>query len=462
HSAFSSWGLAVGGAAPGAVARRGGKIAGQRRFGTAAIRVPAGLCFTGARRRALPAPGRQRRYLWRLGLRLFGDEGGLGHDSALGAGRGAVAAGRGADGRLRAGAGGTLRALASAPGDGGGGAVVSGRPWLPVLGAGAGLERPGRGAVFDHSAVGGAGRGALARGDPFGLAGLQRPGPGHGGHSLVGGSGALVGGGAGIAGRSGGDFAGGAVLGAGFDLLHARGAAVVGGAGGGGGGVLRRHLLAGRGPADGRVARLPSRASVGGVPRSGAVPGAGELDDRLLLLPVAAQGGLAGTGFDLCLRHPAGGGGAGMGAGGRGHHAAHAGGDGAAVGGGGADRAGAEQAADGGAGGGDGVAGGGDAVSAAREWLQLQAAVALRQRSRHRQFRFRCGLPRRGGLPVGVRARHGAFACDLALRPATSDRRVFEQVFLEEQYDVAKLARWRQLRGAAEAAARPPLVLDLG
>jgi len=101
-------------------------------------------------------------------------------------------------------------------------------------------------------------------------------------------------------------------------------------------------------------------------------------------------------------------------------------------------------------------------VSAAREWLQLQAAVALRQRSRHRQFRFRCGLPRRGGLPVGVRARHGAFACDLALRPATSDRRVFEQVFLEEQYDVAKLARWRQLRGAAEAAARPPLVLDLG
>lgn len=101
-------------------------------------------------------------------------------------------------------------------------------------------------------------------------------------------------------------------------------------------------------------------------------------------------------------------------------------------------------------------------MSAARDFFKLQGAAALRQRSRHRQFRFHFGFPRRELLPVRVRARRGSFDGRFALRAGTSDRRVFEQIFLEEQYDLARLARWSELRRGAEAAALPPLVLDLG
>ncbi len=100
--------------------------------------------------------------------------------------------------------------------------------------------------------------------------------------------------------------------------------------------------------------------------------------------------------------------------------------------------------------------------------LKLFAQTAARQRSRHREFRFRFGFPRRGLIPVRVRARRGGFTAQLGLRQArgdASDGRGFAQVFLQDFYNLARLDRWPQLQAACDRrrqARAAPLILDLG
>lgn len=94
---------------------------------------------------------------------------------------------------------------------------------------------------------------------------------------------------------------------------------------------------------------------------------------------------------------------------------------------------------------------------------RLRALTWMRQRRRRREFHFRFG--RRAGLiHVQVRARHDAFAAEFALRPIASDLRGFEQIFLEDFYNFARLPRWPELRAAYDrrAQAGPQLILDLG
>lgn len=100
--------------------------------------------------------------------------------------------------------------------------------------------------------------------------------------------------------------------------------------------------------------------------------------------------------------------------------------------------------------------------------MRLVALTAVRQRSRHRAFRFRFG---RSGerMRVDVRTRPGAgaegFTARAELRRGTADARCFQQIFLDESYDLRGLRRWPELWAgyqAARAGGRPPLILDAG
>lgn len=97
------------------------------------------------------------------------------------------------------------------------------------------------------------------------------------------------------------------------------------------------------------------------------------------------------------------------------------------------------------------------------EWLRLMAATAVRQRSRHRLYRFRFHPAPAGALRVHIapRFRPDHPGAPITLRPSTSDRRVFEQIFLNDEYDLRSLARWPELDSAARAETAP-LILDLG
>ncbi|MGH9414232.1 MAG: FkbM family methyltransferase [Terriglobales bacterium] len=97
------------------------------------------------------------------------------------------------------------------------------------------------------------------------------------------------------------------------------------------------------------------------------------------------------------------------------------------------------------------------------EWFRLRALTALRQRSRHRLYRFRFRSAPAGTLRVTLRPRWApaAAGATITLRPATSDRRIFEQVFLDDEYDLRALARWPELDAAGNAEPAP-LILDLG
>ncbi|MGH9477508.1 MAG: FkbM family methyltransferase [Terriglobales bacterium] len=91
------------------------------------------------------------------------------------------------------------------------------------------------------------------------------------------------------------------------------------------------------------------------------------------------------------------------------------------------------------------------------EWLRLMALTAVRQRSRHRHFHFRFRPGPGGSLRARITPRRGAAAATVELRPGTSDRRVFQQMFLEDEFWLLDLARWPELETAPA-----PLLLDLG
>ncbi|HVA64910.1 MAG TPA: FkbM family methyltransferase [Terriglobales bacterium] len=95
--------------------------------------------------------------------------------------------------------------------------------------------------------------------------------------------------------------------------------------------------------------------------------------------------------------------------------------------------------------------------------LQLRTLAWMRQRSRHREFAFRFAR-RQGLLRATVRARQGAWSARLWLRPERSDLRTFQQVFLDDFYNLTHLPRWRELEGAYRRRAQlaTPLILDLG
>ncbi|TAN23581.1 MAG: FkbM family methyltransferase [Acidobacteria bacterium] len=98
-----------------------------------------------------------------------------------------------------------------------------------------------------------------------------------------------------------------------------------------------------------------------------------------------------------------------------------------------------------------------------KAWLRLLAATAVRQRSRHRLYRFRFRPAPAGALRVHITPRFGSdrAGATVTLRPSTSDRRVFEQIFLDDEYDLRSLARWPELDAAARAEPSA-LILDLG
>ncbi len=98
-----------------------------------------------------------------------------------------------------------------------------------------------------------------------------------------------------------------------------------------------------------------------------------------------------------------------------------------------------------------------------RALAKLRAATWLRQRSRRREFAFHFAL-RQGRLRVAARARHRDWRAQFWLRPERSDLRTFQQVFLDDGYNLASLPRWPELERAFQrrAAHAPPLILDLG
>jgi len=95
--------------------------------------------------------------------------------------------------------------------------------------------------------------------------------------------------------------------------------------------------------------------------------------------------------------------------------------------------------------------------------LKLVGLTLARQRSRHREFAFRFAR-RQGLIRVKARARQGDFEAQFWLRPERSDLRTFQQVFLDDFYNLTHLPQWRELAGAYQRRAQqaPPLILDLG
>ena len=79
-----------------------------------------------------------------------------------------------------------------------------------------------------------------------------------------------------------------------------------------------------------------------------------------------------------------------------------------------------------------------------------------------RDFRFRPRFRRQNGMDViDVRAKDGNFSANIFLRPGTSDWACFEQIFLAEDYNFRRLARYEKIVMLYRSLEQP-LVLDLG
>jgi FkbM family methyltransferase len=79
-----------------------------------------------------------------------------------------------------------------------------------------------------------------------------------------------------------------------------------------------------------------------------------------------------------------------------------------------------------------------------------------------RDFRFRPRLRQQDGMNViDIRAKDGTFGARVLVRPDSSDLAAFEQVFLENHYDLRRLTRYEELATLYRSFPKP-LILDLG
>lgn len=79
------------------------------------------------------------------------------------------------------------------------------------------------------------------------------------------------------------------------------------------------------------------------------------------------------------------------------------------------------------------------------------------------EFRFRI-RPSRDHRYITVRAREGDFRARIALRPHTSDLGAFEQTFANNDYNLRRFSRWREICATYDQllASGTPVILDLG
>lgn len=100
------------------------------------------------------------------------------------------------------------------------------------------------------------------------------------------------------------------------------------------------------------------------------------------------------------------------------------------------------------------------------ELWKLLAKVRLDRRrgTGGSEFSFRLKRDAEGWHRIRVTGKQGAFDATVMLRRGNSDLRVFEQVFVDNDYNLRRLRRWDEICRLYEqlAAAGTPLILDLG